>query len=71
MSTKSLVVYRLDFWKGTSANFEGFFIMNSYDGTLLEIKKEINEATIEVPKYQLNIKTENDKAYHIIRLLDR
>jgi hypothetical protein len=66
MSTKSLVVHRLEFWKGTSANFEGYFIMNSYDPMLMEIKKETNEATIEIPKYQLNIKTENAEAYHII-----
>ena len=55
MPTKSLDVLRLDFWKGTSANFEGYFIMKSYDTTLMEIKKEINKATIEFPKYQLNI----------------
>ena len=66
MSTKSLVVLHLEFWKGTSANFEGYFIMNSYDAILMEIKKEINESTIEIPKYQLNIKTENAEAYHII-----
>ena len=40
--------------------------MNSYDATLLEIKKEINESTIEVPKYQLSINTENAEAYHIL-----
>ena len=66
MSTKSLVVLHLEFWKGTSANFEGYFIMNSYDAILVEIKREINESTIEIPKYQLNIKTENAKEYHII-----
>ena len=70
MSTKSLVVFRLEFWKGTSANFEGFFIMNSYDAILMEIKKETNESTIEIPKYQLNIKTENAEANQF-RLLDR
>jgi hypothetical protein len=62
---RSLEVLHLDFWKGTSANFEGFFIMNSYDRRLMEIKKEINEATIEFPKYQLSITTENDVTYHI------
>jgi hypothetical protein len=51
MSAKSLVVLCLEFWKGTSANFEGYFIMKSYDTRLVEIKKEINEATIEFPKY--------------------
>ena len=56
------MVLRLEFWKGTSANFEGYFIMNSYDAILVEIKREINESTIEIPKYQLNIKTENAKA---------
>ena len=56
MSTKSLAVLHLEFWKGTSANFEGYFIMNSYDAKLTELKKEINQSTIEVPKYQLNIK---------------
>ena len=30
--------------------------MNSYDAILMEIRKEINESTIEIPKYQLNIK---------------
>ena len=40
--------------------------MNSYDAKLTELKKEINQSTIEVPKYQLNIKTENGEAYHII-----
>ena len=65
MSTKSLVVLRLEFWKGTSANFEGYFIMKSYDTTLMEIKKEINKATIEFPKYQLNLTTENNETYHI------
>jgi hypothetical protein len=63
--TRSLDVPYLDFWKGTSANFEGFFIMNSYDTRLMAIKKEINEAAIEFPKYQLNISTENDERYHI------
>jgi hypothetical protein len=66
VSTKSLVVLRLEFWNGTSAKFEGYFIMNSYDAILMEIKKEINESTIEIPKYQLKIKTENAEAYHII-----
>ena len=66
MSTKSLVIHRLEFWKGTSANFEGYFVMNSYDAKLIEIKKEINESTIEIPKYQLNINTENAESYHII-----
>jgi hypothetical protein len=66
MSTKSLGVLRLEFWKGASANFEGYFIMNSYDAILMEIKKEINESTIEIPKYQLIVKTENAEAYHII-----
>jgi hypothetical protein len=56
----------LEFWKGTSANFEGYFIMNSYDRILMEIKKEINEATIEFPKYQLHITTKNNETYHII-----
>ena len=65
MPTRSLDVLHFDFWKGNSANFEGFFTMSSYDRTLIAIKKEINEATIEFPKYQLNITTENDKAYHI------
>jgi hypothetical protein len=60
--TKSLDVLRLDFWKGTSANFEGYFIMNSYDTMLTGIKKEINKATIEFPKYQLKITTENDES---------
>ena len=55
MPIRSLDVLHLDFWKGTSANFEGFFIMNSYDRRFMEIKNEINEATIEFPKYQLNI----------------
>ena len=31
----------------------------------MEIKKEINEATIEFPKYQLNLTTENNEIYHI------
>ena len=39
--------------------------MNSYDAILMEIKKEINEATIEFPKYQLNLTTENNETYHI------
>ena len=39
--------------------------MNSYDSRLMEIKKEINEATIEFPKYQLNLTTENNETYHI------
>ena len=65
MSTRSLVVLRLEFWKSTSANFEGYFIMKSYDTILMEIKKEINEATIEFPKYQLNLTTENNETYHI------
>jgi hypothetical protein len=55
----------LEFWNGTSAKFEGYFIMNSYDTILMEIKKEINEATIEIPKYQLNLTTENNELYHI------
>jgi hypothetical protein len=63
--TRSLDVLRLDFWKGTSANFEGYFIMNTYDTMLTGIKKEINKATIEFPKYQLKITTENDEIYHI------
>ena len=37
--------------------------MKSYDTILMEIKKEINEATIEFPKYQLS--TENNETYHI------
>ena len=36
----------------------------------MEIKKEINEATIEFPKYQLSITTENDETSHY-RLLDK
>jgi len=39
--------------------------MNSYDTRLMSIKKEINAATIEYPKYQLNITTENGERYHI------
>ena len=65
MSTRSLVVLHLEFWKSTSANFEGYFIMKSYDRILREIKKEINEATIEFPKYQLNLTTDNNETYHI------
>ena len=53
MSTKSLVVLHLEFWNGTW----GFGIV--------EIKKEINESTIEIPKYQLNLTTENNETYHI------
>jgi hypothetical protein len=39
--------------------------MNSYDRILIEIKKEINEATIEFPKYQLHITTKNNETYDI------
>ncbi len=66
MPTKSLDVLRLDFWKGTSANFEGYFIMNSSDTKLSGIRREINKATVELPKYQLTITTENDMTYHVI-----
>ena len=31
----------------------------------MEIKKEINEATIEFPKYQISLTTENNEIYHI------
>ena len=40
--------------------------MNTYDRILMEIKKEINEATIEFPKYQLHLTTKNNETYHII-----
>jgi hypothetical protein len=65
MSTRCLIVLHLEFWKGTSANFEGHFTMKSNDRILMEIKKEINKATIEFPKYQLNLTTENNETYHI------
>lgn len=56
---QSSEVLGLNFWKGTSAKFEGHFTMNSYHATLVEIKKELNEATIEFPKYHLKIRTED------------
>jgi hypothetical protein len=65
VAAKSLEVLRLHFWKGTAANFEGYFTMNSYHPKLTEIKKEINEATIEFPKYQLDIRTEDSKIYKV------
>ena len=70
MTAKSLEVLGLNFWKGTGAKFEGHFTMNSYHATLVEIKKELNEATIEFPKYHLKIRTEDRKIYSY-RLLDR
>jgi len=43
----------LNFWKGTAANFDGHFMMKSYHTKLVKIKKELKEATVEFPKYQV------------------
>lgn len=51
----------LNFWKGTAANFDGHFTMKSYHTKLVKIKKELKEATVEFPKYQLKIRTEDRK----------
>ena len=59
MTAQSLEVLGLNFWKGTGAKFEGHFTMNSYHATLVVIRKELNEATIEFPKYHLKIRTED------------
>ena len=42
-------------------NFDGNFTMNSCHTKLVEIKKELNEAMIEFPKYHLKIRTEDRK----------
>lgn len=39
--------------------------MKSYDTKLTGIKKGINEATSEFPKYQLIVTTEENTTYHI------
>jgi hypothetical protein len=50
----------LNFWKGTAANFEGLF-HDEFIPCNMEIKKELNEATIKFPKYNLKIRTEDRK----------
>ena len=47
------------------ANYEDYFIMDSTDPKLAEIKKEINRGAIELPKYQLLITTAEGIAYQI------
>jgi hypothetical protein len=62
---KKLHVTFFHFEKGRAANFEGYFIMDSADPKLYEIKKEINRATIELPKYQLLVTTAEGNAYQV------
>jgi hypothetical protein len=65
VADKRLNVKIFHFQKGRAANYEGYFIMDSTDPKLAEIKKEINRATIELPKYQLLITTAEGAAYQV------
>ncbi len=65
MADKRLNVKFFHFQKGRVANYEGHFIMDSTDPKLVEIKKEINRATIELPKYQLLITTAEGITYQV------
>jgi len=62
---KKLNVTLFHFEKGKAANFEGYFTMDSSDPILYEIKKEINRATIEVPKYQLLVTTAEGNNFQV------
>jgi hypothetical protein len=53
------------FQKIKPASYEGYFIMDSTDPKLAEIKKEIYRAAIELPKYQLLITTAEVIAYQV------
>ena len=65
MADKRLNVRLFHFQKGRAANFEGYFVMDSNDSILAEIKREINRATIELPKYQLLITTAEGTTYQV------
>jgi hypothetical protein len=65
VADKRLNVKFFHLQKGRAANYEGYFIMVSTDAKLAEIKKEINRATIELPKYQLLITTTEGIAYQV------
>lgn len=65
MPDKKLSVTLFHFEKGEAANFEGSFTMDSSDPKLHEIKKEINRATIEVPKYQLLVTTAEGNNFQV------
>ncbi len=65
MSNRVLTVQDLFFFPGTGARFEGHFILSSSDPGLEAITNEINEATSEVPKYQLLLKVRNIESYEI------
>jgi hypothetical protein len=57
VADKRLNVKIFHFQEIKPANYEGYFIMDSADLRLAEIKKEMNRGAIELPKYQLLITT--------------
>ena len=65
MSNSVLNVQDFFFFPGSTARFEGHFLMHTSDPILIEIAKHINESISEIPKYQLLLNVKNGKSYEI------